>query len=203
MPPINRQTGFLGASVLSASGRDSVPYTVLYLANTTTLGQLVSDVAEGRLHAAFLVRPSATQRLLACLDLNDAASCAAAAADGAADAPPPLSPPPVTFLFDEGRGGVQLASMLRGLNSDLMAAAAALSARAVLAEAAARGLSASRLNPEAVVNPVSSSTMTLHPVKEPGAHMATGLSFIDYWVRVRGSFASGWKPLPCASSSMR
>lgn len=174
----------------------------------TTLEQLSAQIGQGRLHAGFFVHPGSSERLLRCLDAQTADSCDGGGGGGDNDtstsvsAPPPQPPPlpaapqkdaapgggysaqsAITFLFDEGRGGIQLVSALRGLNADMMAWASVLTGRGALGEAARLGLPASRLNAAAVVFPVNSTTVRLHLVNEPGAHTATGLSFIDYWVR--------------------
>ena len=146
--------GLVGGALRGVASHS--PFTVVSLANTTTYARLVHDVERGDYHAALVAQPGATAALTAAL---------------AAAAPTfPLYNPSaaVTLVFDEGRGGSVLASMLRATSAQVVAATSAVVERRVLNTS--------------LVPAVSATTLLLHPVPHAGMTLSAGIAYILCWI---------------------
>ena len=130
-----------------------------------------ASVLSGHVHGAFVALPGAGAALRIAARNT---SAVAAAAVGCA------------FVYDDGRSGGTLATLLRDVSSALQAAASSAATYELLALASAEGLPAARLNWRVVASPVTCALMPLHLVSHPGLNSAAGIAFIDLWVIMLG-----------------
>jgi hypothetical protein len=158
--------GLVGAALLSASASPSVTLSITFV-EARSLASLRADVDRGVYHAALVAMPGASAALAAA-NRNVSAHYDASSA--------------LAFFYDEGRGGLGLAPLLRAANTQLTADASAAAARALLAAASAAGAAAGDLNPAALLAPVGCTVHNLHPAAFAGEHTAAGLAYIDLWI---------------------
>ena len=156
----------VGGALRAVANSGKVPFTTVDLSGIT-FDSVKQTVDAGHLNAAWVAMPGATAQLLA-------AAASPTAAYNSAGA--------LSFIFDEGRGGATMASLLNGATSNAVSAMSAIVAGAMLHQAAAANASASALNVGVLVSPVTATTVNLHPVRHAGEHTAVGLAFIDYWI---------------------
>jgi Protein of unknown function (DUF3533) len=158
--------GLVGAALQAVASSGKVPFTLVNLSGSS-FDSVKSAVDTGRLNAAWIAMPGATAQLLA------------AAASPMA---PYSSAGALSFVYDEGRGGASMASLLTGATTNAVSAMSAIVTGTMLHQAAVMNASASALNVGVLVAPVSATTVNLHPVRHAGEHTAVGLAFIDYWI---------------------
>jgi hypothetical protein len=164
--------GVVGAAMLAATVSPDMPLslTVLDGAAYTTFADVSAAVDAGRYHAALVALPGAS------------AALTAAARNVSAAAPPTPLSPALAFVFDEGRGGSGIASLLRSVSAQLTGATSAAATLALLTSAADDGVSAAALNAGVLAAPVHTRVVVLHPVAFAGEHTAAGIAFIDLWI---------------------
>ena len=136
-----------------------VPFTASILPNSTTYAWLEHAVDHGSYHAALVAQPGAT-----------AALAAALAAQRAGTAPlVPYNPAgAVTLLYDEGRGGSVMGSLLRSTSAQIVGVVSAVVERQVLNTSLAPA--------------VSLTTQLMHPVPHAGMNLSAGIAYILCWI---------------------
>jgi hypothetical protein len=160
--------GFVGTALLTAARSPDMPLSLTVLDGAAlSFADVSAAVDAGCYHAALVALPGAS------------AALAAAARNVSAVAPVSA---PLAFVFDEGRGGSAVASLLRSVSAQLTGAASAMTTRALLTSAAADGAAAAALNAGVLASPVHTRVLTLHPVAHAGEHTAAGIAFIDLWI---------------------
>ena len=132
-----------------------VPFTASILPNSTTYAWLEHAVDHGSYHAALVAQPGAT---------------AALAAQRAGTAPlVPYNPAgAVTLLYDEGRGGSVMGSLLRSTSAQIVGVVSAVVERQVLNTSLAPA--------------VSLTTQLMHPVPHAGMNLSAGIAYILCWI---------------------
>ena len=156
--------GPIGATIIAlATNQSIVPFTVTVLTGLTSLDDVKSLVDGGSFNAALVANPSASDNLLAAIRNRTAAYSAAAA---------------TSFIFDEGRGGSQMASILR-LNippvASVLASGQLSAALYRNLTGPAVGATLSSLNAAALVSPVGNTEVNLHRIQYTGQNSLIGL----------------------------
>ena len=152
----------VGTALRAVANSGKVPFTTVDLSGST-FDSVKQSVDAGHLNAAWIAMPGATTQLLT-------AAASPTAAYNSAGA--------MSFVFDEGRGGATMASLLTGATSNAVSAVSSIVTGAMLHQAAAANAPASTLNVGLLVAPVTATTVNLHPVRHAGEHTAVGLAFI-------------------------
>jgi hypothetical protein len=163
--------GLIGATIMAlATNKTIVPFTVTVLADVDSMGDVKRILDEGRFNAALVANPSASDNLIAAIHNRTATYVAAAA---------------TTFVFDEGRGGSQMASILR-LNIPPIAS---VLANAHISATLFKNLSSppinatlSSLNAAALLGPVGNTEVNLHRIQYTGENSLIGLG-APHWGR--------------------
>ncbi len=152
--------GIVGQAIRSAASNPSFPFSVTVV-TTSSPEDAMHRVDAGDFNAALIAMPGASVAL------------AAALADPAA---PYNSSAATTFVFDEGRGGPSMATLLR-FNVPPLAHAAANAAVSLtlFRQLAAAAAPAAAVNVAALVSPVGCTEIRLHPVLFPGESSAAGI----------------------------
>ena len=162
----------VGAALLTAGTTSLAPYS--WQSSTTASGDPLAAaracVLSGDVHGAFVALPGAGAALRIAARNTSAVSAPATCA----------------FVYDDGRSGGTLATLLRDVSSAMQAAASSAATYELLALASADGLAAAGLNWRVVASPVTCTMMPLHPVSHPGLNSAAGIAFIDLWVIMLG-----------------
>ena len=148
--------GLVGGALRGAAVH--VPFTTSVLPNSTTYAWLEHAVDHGSYHAALVAQPGAT------------AALAAALAAQQAGATPVLYNPlaAVTLLYDDGRGGSVMGSLLRSTAAQIVGMASAVVERQVLNTSLAPA--------------VSLTTQLMHPVPHAGMNLSGGIAYILCWI---------------------
>ena len=145
----------IGKGIVQAFSSPSMVLSITMLSNTTTFDDIVNQVDFGSYNGAFVVNADASANLLAALAAPSAHYNPAAA---------------TTFIFDEGRGGSSMASILRGALPPLAVAVGRAISEGVIASKGAAPLAA--FNRAALLTPVGNTEMNLHPVQARPARLA-------------------------------
>ena len=155
--------GMIGQALLAA-GRDSViPFTVTILANDSTIDFVKERVNVGDFNAALVANAGASQTLMAAL------------IDPSAEYTPALA---TSFIFDEGRGGSAMASLLRATVPTIDSSGVNVAVAQALFKTLSDRTSPtplSTLNPTPLLSPVGCTEVNLHPVLFNGENSAAGL----------------------------
>ena len=129
---------------------------------TTTPADLQARLDRGEFYMAVFVAPNATANLLVALGVGSAA--AAAAYDPAAA---------LSALYDEGRSGLTISTLLRTAQLELNFLVGAYLRSALLPTA----LASAGLNPAVALTPVTLTVANIHPVSPPMLQTAIALPF--------------------------
>ena len=151
--------GVIGQAVRSASQSPNNPFTATILFNTT-FDDTIHLVDTGSYNAALVVNPGASSSLLAALSSSTALYNPAAA---------------TTFIFDEGRGGSSMASLLRGAVPSIATGVSKALALSFLTQSSSAAAPLAAFNPVALLTPVGNTEKNLHPVQANYPHSHTRL----------------------------
>ena len=149
--------GLVGGALRGASVH--APFTTSVLPNTTTYAWLSRAVNHGSYHAGLVAQPGATAALVAAL---------AAQRAGTAPAVPYNPGGAITLLYDEGRGGSTMSTLLRSTSAQLVGMVSAAVEQQVLNTSLAPA--------------VSLTTQLLHPVPHAGMNLSGGIAYILCWI---------------------
>jgi hypothetical protein len=147
--------GMIGNAILTAAQSPINPFTATVLSNTTSFDETIHLVDTGSYNAALIVNSGASASLLAAL--NSPAS--------------PYNPASATtFIYDEGRGGSSMVSLLRGVVPSIAAGVSKTLAQAFLTRSSAAAVPLAAFNRVALLTPVGSTEQNLHPVQAKYLH---------------------------------
>ena len=162
--------GAVGAALLAAAASPVMPFTcVVKDAASTTLAQITKQVDAGNLDLAWVAVSGASAALSSGLQSSNGSDYAPASS--------------LLFIFDEGRSGGSMANLLELATLQAGSAMSAGVAMGLL-QALTQQLQAmndgvaplvAALNLSVALNPLSFTTVNLHPVASTGVDVALGL----------------------------
>jgi hypothetical protein len=156
--------GMIGQALVAAAKNPAIPFSVTILTDVLSLESVEKRVDVGDFNAALVANPNASSTLLAAL------------MDPSAKYIPSHA---TSFIFDEGRGGAGMVAALRGVVPPIATSGVkvgiALALFKQLSSDPQAPIPLSRLNPTALLIPVGTTEINLHPVEYSGENSAAGL----------------------------